>query len=144
MDLESLFDEINERWFDNELPPYHVTWSKRMKVAGHIDRPGQFISLGLEYHCHFPRDVRRTLKHEMVHLVHWNHDEEFRRECRRVGAAVRCKTYPGMFRPVKYLYECPSCGTTVRTRRRISSACARCGDGWYEERFRMRLVQHLR
>ena len=142
-DLQALFDEANRRHFGGRLPRVAVRWSPRLKVAGQIVRSNRLILLGLEYHCHYPRDVLSTLKHEMVHLVHWDHDADFRRECARVRAAVHCKTYPGIFRPYKYVYQCPNCGGRHPVRRRIHAACARCGRGFFEGRFRLRLVEYL-
>lgn len=142
-DLQALYAEVNRRHFGGRLPHVTVRWSPRLKVAGQIVKSNRLILLGLEYHCHFPRDVRSTLKHEMVHLLHWNHDEAFRRECRRVGGAVNCKTYPGIFRPYKYIYECPGCGSRHPVRRRIHAACARCGGGRRRGEFRLLLVEYL-
>lgn len=143
LDLVALYDELNEEYFDGALPRMRVRWSTRLKIAGQVIKRHRLILLGLEYHCHYPRDLRSTLKHEMVHLVHWHHDEDFRRECARVGAAVHCKTYPGMFRPYKYVYQCPECGMRHRVRRTIDSSCARCGKGVYRRKYRLRLVQYL-
>lgn len=143
LDLQRLFDDLNRRHFRGRLPRVTVRWSPRLKVAGQIVRSNRLILLGLEYHCHYPRDVRSTLKHEMVHLVHWDHDDDFRRECARVRAAVHCKTYPGIFRPYKYVYQCPNCEARRPVRRRIHAACARCGRGFYKGRFRLRLVEYL-
>jgi len=142
-DLDDLFQSLNLRHFGGRLPRTSVRWSTRLKVAGQIVRSNRQILLGLEYHCHYPDDVASTLKHEMVHIVHWNHDDAFRRECERVRAAVHCKTYPGIFRPYKYVYQCPGCGLQHRVRRIIHSACSRCGKGAYRSRFRLRLVEYL-
>jgi predicted SprT family Zn-dependent metalloprotease len=143
VDLQRLFEETNRRRFGGRLPRTAVRWSTRLKVAGQIVRSNRLILLGLEYHCHYPRDLRSSLKHEMVHLLHWDHDEAFRRECRRVGAAIHCRTYPGIFRPLKYVYQCPGCGMRHAVRRRIHAACARCGKGFFRGQFRMRLVEYL-
>jgi len=143
VDLQRAFDDLNARHFGGRLPRVTVRWSPRLKVAGQIVRSNRLILLGLEYHCHYPRDVRATLKHEMVHLLHWNHDADFRRECARVRAAVHCKTYPGIFRPYKYVYQCPGCGARHAVRRRIHAACARCGRGFFRGQFRLRLVEYL-
>ncbi len=142
-DLQDLFDRLNRVWFRGRLPRLEVRWSQRLKVAGQIERRRRRILLGLEYHCHYPADLESTLKHEMVHLLHWNHDRQFRRECARVGAAVHCRTYPGMFRPFRYLYQCPGCGQRYPARRILHAACARCGRGAYRPRYRLRLVEFL-
>lgn len=143
IDLQAMYDAVNRRQFGGRLPAVTVRWSTRLKVAGQIVKSNRLILLGLEYHCHYPRDVRSTLKHEMVHLLHWDHDEAFRRECRRVGGAVNCKTYPGIFRPYKYVYQCPGCGRRHPVRRRIHGACARCGKDGRPEDFSLRLVEYL-
>jgi hypothetical protein len=144
LDLQATFDELNRRYFRGRLTRMRVRWSTRLKIAGQIVKRHRLIMLGLEYHCHYPRDLRSTLKHEMVHLIHWHHDESFRTECARVRAAVHCKTYPGMFRPYKYVYQCPVCNRRHRVRRRIHSTCSRCSQGRSRSKFRMRLVQYLR
>ncbi len=143
VDLQELYSDLNRRHFGGRLPRMTVRWSTRLKIAGQIVKRNRLIVLGLEYHCHYPRDLASTLKHEMVHLVHWHHDENFRRECARVRAAVHCKTYPGMFRPYKYVYQCGACGARHRVRRVIHASCARCGHGVYKRRFRLRLVEYL-
>jgi predicted SprT family Zn-dependent metalloprotease len=143
LDLQRTFRDLNRRHFGSRLPTVTVRWSPRLKVAGQIVRSNRLLLLGLEYHCHYPEDVRSTLKHEMVHLLHWNHDQAFRLECERVGAAVHCKTYPGIFRPYKYIYQCPNCGARHAVRRRIHAACARCGRGIFRGQFRLRLVEYL-
>jgi predicted SprT family Zn-dependent metalloprotease len=142
-DLPALFDGINRRHFGGRLPRSAVRWSTRLKVAGQIVRSNRVLLLGLEYHCHYPADVVSTLKHEMVHLLHWNHDEAFRRECARIRAPLHCRTYPGMFRPFKYVYACPGCGLRHRVRRIIHASCARCGRGVFRSRHRLRLVEYL-
>ena len=143
VDLQALYASLNRRHFGGRLPRVTVRWSPRLKVAGQIVASNRTILLGLEYHCHYPRDVRSSLKHEMVHLLHWDHDDGFRRECARVGAAVHCKDYPGIHRPYKYVYQCPNCGRRHPVRRRIHAACARCGKGFNRGRFRLRLVEYL-
>jgi predicted SprT family Zn-dependent metalloprotease len=145
MDLQALFDGQNRELFGGRLPRCVVRWSPRLKVAGQIVREEGLIRLGLEYHCHYPADVLSTLRHEMVHLVHWDHDAAFRGECLRVGAAVRCRTYPGIFRPWRYLYQCPTCGARRAVRRKIRAACRGCGRGARRDaaRARLRLVEYL-
>jgi predicted SprT family Zn-dependent metalloprotease len=143
MDPQDLYDTLNRRHFGGRLPRSTVRWSPRLKVAGQIARSNRVILLGLEYHCHYPGDVVSTLKHEMVHLLHWNHDEAFRRECARIRAPLHCRTYPGMFRPFRYVYECPSCGLRHRVRRIIHASCPRCGRGVFRSRHRLLLVEYL-
>lgn len=144
LDLDAIYRELNRKHWRGRLPPVRIEWSTRLRVAGQcVGRRGP-IQLGLRYHLHYPRDLRRTLKHEMVHLIHWSHDEAFMAEARRVGALIYARSYPGIQWPFRYVYECPSCGSRYRSRKRVSLACARCGNGGYRERYRFRLVKTLR
>ena len=143
LDLDAIFRELNRRHWRGRIRPTEVTWSTRLRVAGQCLTPRGPIVLGLRYHLHYPRDLRRTLKHEMVHLLHWSHDEAFMEEARRVGALLYAQEYPGIRWPVRYVYECPSCGFRYRTRKRIHLACARCGGGNYRVKYEFKLVRVL-
>lgn len=144
LDLEEIYRELNRKFWRGKLPRVRVEWSTRLRVAGQCLSKRGPIQLGLRYHLHYPRDLRRTLKHEMVHLIHWAHDEEFMAEARRVGALIYARVYPGIQWPYRYLYECPSCGARYRSRKKVSLSCARCGDGDYRARYRFQLVKVLR
>lgn len=143
IDLEELYDEMNQRHWKGRLPRVKIEWSSRLRVAGQCSSPKGPIRIGLRYHVHFPRDLRGTLKHEMVHLIHFNHDDAFEREVRRVRGLLHARPYPGMRWPYRYVYECPTCGRLYRSRKRVALACASCGAGEYSSRHRFRLVATL-
>lgn len=102
-----------------------------------------------------PREIQRTLRHELAHFVAQEragrrriqpHGPEWRAACRLLGIPneSRCHTLP--LRPKrmarKYAYQCRQCGTVLArvrpVKRRI--ACLRCcrkhSNGRYDERFR--------
>jgi len=96
--------------------------------------------------------VRETLAHEMIHYWLWvrhrphGHTDEFYAKMTEMGAR-RYNPVPKR-RPHKYLYLCGFCRMEFKSRRLLGRlACAKCckdhGNGKYEERFRLVLVQKL-
>ncbi len=103
-DLESLFDRLNEKYFQGALHPPHIGWSTRswrrqfgcydpgprqILLNRHMDRPGipQFV-------------VEYVLYHEMLHVKHptrrsgcslVSHSREFREEEKRFTQFARAR-----------------------------------------------------
>src|SRR5687768_3219785 len=91
--LAALYDELNQSYFDNILPPCRMVWSRRLtRAAGNIDVRRKVIKLsvplliesfqnGSLFGATFPicgvacdsseAALREILKHEMIHL--WLH-----------------------------------------------------------------------
>lgn len=104
-------------------------------------------------------EVRRTLVHELAHLLAQHragrrkisaHGPEWKRACADLGipGEPRCHSLPFERRQLKkqFFYECPVCATVMarvrRQRRKV--ACLRCcrqfNAGAYSEKFRFREI----
>jgi predicted metal-dependent hydrolase len=97
-DLESLFDELNERYFAGTLARPKISWSARRarRVLGHHDHiHGAIIISRLLDSPRIPRFVLEyVLFHEMLHIKHparvvgdrtIYHSRDFRKDERRFG-----------------------------------------------------------
>jgi predicted SprT family Zn-dependent metalloprotease len=145
-DLYRLFDRYNWMYFQGRLPRVTIEYSGRMTSAGAY-LPGQrLIRIGRRYHEIFPEDIPDTLKHEMIHIIHLNHNAAFKAEAARVGASLKARPHPALRRPPKYLYVCPNCGGEYpRQKRLILASCGHCSPGGrYDARFKLRLSRRLR
>jgi hypothetical protein len=155
-ELQSLYDELNTLYFEGELPPCRIQWSRRLtRAAGNINVREKVIKLSVpllvdayratnlfppEYsicgvRCdNFQSATREILKHEMIHL--WlhvrglpsGHTDEFRRKARQIGQP---KTRHGIALPAPksgWIYSCAHCGHEFSRRRRYGRAvaCAQC------------------
>lgn len=140
--LEQIFQELNLRHFQGELPLLKISWNSRLRSTAGRFGPGSRNPLrpraplieiaayleGIpegEYH------VRDTMLHEMIHYYLWfkkkpyGHTAEFRSIMKRVGAR-RYNPVPKLS-PIKHWYECPKCLIKVPARRKLAvSACAVC------------------
>jgi len=138
--LYRLFERYNWMYFQGRLPQAIIEYSDRMTSAGAY-LPGQrLIRIGRKYHRIFPEDVADTLKHEMIHLLHLNHNAAFREEAARVGASLRARSHPSLAKPPKYVYVCDVCGTEYPRQKRLRMAsCGICSPGGrYDGRFKLR------
>jgi len=143
-DLYRMFDIYNEQYFENKLPRIKISYSKRMLVAGGYYPQKREIRISEKYHSIFPEEVYDTLKHEMIHIIHFRHNAAFKRIAKRIGASLRANEHPDLRRPPKYLYICPACLTEYPRRKRIRMAsCGRCSRGAYDERFKLVLKKNF-
>lgn len=142
-ELKRLFERYNWLHFDGRLPLANVEYSSRMTSAGSYAPEKKLIRIGRRYHRLFPGDVRDTLKHEMIHMLHFRHDAAFKREAERIGCSVKAKTHPSLQRPPRYVYACPACGRQYPRQKRLRIAS--CGDcsagGSFDPRFKLRLLK---
>jgi hypothetical protein len=117
-----------------------------MMSAGSYTPSHKLIRIGRKYHEVFPRDIDDTLKHEMIHIVHFNHNAAFKAEARRIGCSVRAQSHPSLRKPPRYLYECPACRTEYPRQKILRMAS--CGDcsrgGKFDSRFKLRLKASFR
>ena len=113
-DLQRMYDIYNREYFDGKLPPAKIRYSKRMLVAGGYFPQKKEIRISEKYHTYFPDEVYDTLKHEMIHLIHFKHDAAFKKMARRIGASLRANEHPALRRPPRYLYICPHCNTAFK------------------------------
>jgi predicted SprT family Zn-dependent metalloprotease len=138
--LYRLFERYNWMYFQGRLPQAAIEYSDRMTSAGAY-LPGQrLIRIGRKYHRIFPEDIADTLKHEMIHLRHLNHNAAFREEADRVGASLRARSHPALGKPPRYVYVCDACGTEYPRQKRLRMAsCGICSSGGrYDSRFKLR------
>jgi len=138
--LHELFDRYNWMYFDGKLPRVRLIWSSRMMSAGSYSPHDRTIRISRKYHAIFPEELDDTVKHEMIHILHLNHDAAFKREAKRVGASLRARSHPSLRKPAKFTYTCSSCGTEYPRQKRIRMAsCGKCSRGRFDERHKLRL-----
>jgi len=114
--LKKLFRHFNCLYWNNSLPDAPVRWNHSMLTAGRCYTSSTIYStaeheivLSWKYHLHFPCEVRTSLKHEMIHLMIFNHDEQFQQEAARVG--TRIHSHILTFPQGRYKYQCKRCRT---------------------------------
>lgn len=138
-ELQRMFDLINWLYFGGELPRVRIEYSTRMSAAGSYSPRSKLIKIGVKYHRLFPDEIGDTLKHEMIHIRHFNHDAAFRKEAERIGASVRAKDHPMLRKPPRYVYICPHCGQKYPRQKRFRMAS--CGDcsrgGRFDARYKL-------
>lgn len=142
--LYQLFDKFNVLYFKNKLPMVQIEYSNRMTNAGSYTPALKLIKISKKYHEIFPDDIEDTLKHEMIHLIHFRHNAEFKREAARIGASLKAKSHPSLRRKAKYLYVCPGCKKEYPRQKRLRMAsCGFCSDkGKFDNRFKLKLYKH--
>jgi len=142
--LYQRFHAFNVKYFAGKLPTPKIRYSERLLAAGLFVRNRQEIVISRKYHEIFPDELDDTLKHEMIHIVYFNHDADFKREAKRIGASVRAKSHPKLRLPSRYLYICKSCGTEYPRRKRlISASCGRCSPRQFDPKFKLVLNKKL-
>lgn len=134
-----------------------VEWNPRMRsTAGRATWPVCLIELNTRLPEISAEEVRRTLLHELAHLITYErlghgccqpHGEEWQQACADVGIAGEKATHrlPLPSRTIKrqWKYLCKSCGTSIERVRRFEShvACYKCckeaEGGSYDDRFRL-------
>lgn len=138
--LFELFERYNWMYFDGRLPRVRLIWSTRMLSAGSYTPSERTIRISRKYHDIFPHELDDTVKHEMIHILHLNHDIDFKREAKRIGASLRAQAHPSLRRPAKFTYVCGSCGVEYPRQKRIRMAsCGKCSRGKFNDRFKLRL-----
>ncbi|MCB2202022.1 SprT-like domain-containing protein [bacterium] len=142
-ELYRRFDLFNWMYFAGKLPRVRIEYSNRMTAAGSYTPEKKLIKIGRKYHEIFPNDVDDTLKHEMIHIIHFYHDAAFKREAKRIGCMLKARAHPSLKRPPKYLYRCPGCGKEYPRQKRLRMAsCGYCSEkGRYDDRFKLRLIE---
>jgi predicted SprT family Zn-dependent metalloprotease len=144
-DLNRMFDIYNRQYFGGKLPTVKVTYSRRMLVAGGYYPAKREIRISEKYHRVFPDEVYDTLKHEMIHIVHFKHNAAFKRVARRIGASVRANEHPTLRLPPRYIYICPCCFTEYPRRKRLRMAsCGNCSKDGFDPRYKLILKRRLK
>lgn len=145
-ELYRLFDRYNWMYFEGGLPRPIIEYSSRMTSAGAYLPSRRIIRIGLKYHRIFPEEITDTLKHEMIHLIHLNHNAAFKAEAARLGASVRARSHPLLRRPPRYIYVCDNCGAEYPRQKILRMAsCGTCSAGGrYDRRYKLRLKDSAR
>jgi len=137
-ELRRMFDIYNREYFDGKLPPVTIRYSKRMLVAGGYFPHKKEIRISEKYHTYFPDEVYDTLKHEMIHIIHFRHDAAFKKMARKIGASIRANDHPDLRRPPRYIYICPRCFTEYPRHKRLRMAsCGKCSKGKFDTRYKL-------
>ena len=152
-ELSQLYAQINANWFENDLPPCQLKWSRQLtRAAGNIDVKNRVIKFSVPLlidafalsDASFEicgvmcaseeKALEEILKHEMIHL--WLHERGlpsghtamFRLKARQIGQP---KTRHNIARPLPksgWIYRCARCDAQITRRRRFGRpvACAIC------------------
>ncbi len=140
--LYQMFDRLNLLYWDGKLPRVRIAYSKRMFSAGSYTPIHKLIKIGVKYHDIFPEDLTDTLKHEMIHILHFKHDTDFKREAKRVGTTLKARGHPSLRKTPRYNYICPNCGLLYPRQKRFRMAsCGKCSNGKFNTRFKLKLIQ---
>lgn len=129
--LMSLFCQFNRIYWDNSLPGAMVKWNHYLMNAGRCypeyKTNGDLtyeIVLSFKYHMLYPHEVIPTLKHEMIHIIIPDHNEQFAREAIRIGTRIHSYL---MKLPNRYKYRCPDCESIFYDERiRFLARCPFC------------------
>lgn len=144
-DLNRMFNIYNREYFGSRLPKVKVKYSARMLVAGGYYPREREIRISIKYHRLFPDEVYDTLKHEMIHIIHFKHDSAFKEVARRIGASLQANEHPALKLPPKYIYICPNCFTEYPRRKRLRMAsCGKCSKNGFDSRYKLLLKKKLR
>jgi predicted SprT family Zn-dependent metalloprotease len=144
--LNTLFHEFNRQYFDSSLPTPGISYSDRMLIAGSFAPDKNEIRIGRKYHEIFPDEIEDTLKHEMIHIIYPNHDQNFKALAARIGASLKAKSHPALCGNCKYLYICPHCGKEYPRRKRLRMAyCGICATGGqFHANYKLKLLKSLK
>ena len=142
-ELYLIFEKINNQYFENKLPIVRIEYSSRMTNAGSYTPSLKLIKMSKKYHEIFPDDIEDTLKHEMIHIIHFYHDADFKREAKRIGTSLKAKSHPSLRRKPKYVYFCPGCKKEYPRQKRFRLAsCGFCSvGGQYDDRYKLKLLK---
>lgn len=165
LNLQLLFNELNQTYFDGFLDPIALTWNSRLRSSAGRFIPGsrKWIRLApprIEIASYLAEQtnalalIRDTLGHEMIHYWLWvrkrpyGHTPEFYVKMKKMGVS-RYNTVPRSSPKKGFLYQCPTCTKTFKTRRRMRKvfACAQCcreySDGKFDSRFSLVFLRIL-
>jgi hypothetical protein len=112
--LYALYMHINKEFFNCTLPDAIIEWDHFTFKPGQLlsisrsDGTKEFkILLSWRYHLLYDTEVIITLKHEMLHILYPDHDEDFRKEAIRIGTYLFAK--PFNIPRGRYRYLCNQC-----------------------------------
>ncbi|MGC6425488.1 MAG: SprT-like domain-containing protein [Akkermansiaceae bacterium] len=134
-----------------------VEWNPRMRsTAGRATWPVCLIELNTHLPSISEEEVRRTLLHELAHLVTYErlgharcapHGEKWQQACADLGIPGETATHrlalPSRTLKRQWKYVCRSCGASFERVRKFRNrvacyeCCAKETNGYYDERFRL-------
>ena len=140
-ELYEIFDKLNIKLFDNQIPRLNIRYSKRMLIAGSYSPIKKEIKMGWRYHLIFRDDIEDTMAHEMIHYFYPNHGQKFKDMANKLGVSLKAKEHPDLRLACRYLYYCPNCGKEYPRRKRLRMAsCGSCTTGRsFNARFKLKL-----
>ncbi len=136
--LARLWDEfarLNHAHFGGALTLGEIVLSSRKQYGGYYRKDKNRIVISWRaYQEHGWEEIVHTLRHEVAHLVHFDHSQAFWELAAGLGCTRR-HALPPLARPAtytRYVYECPACHGRVFRRRRITrrASCGRCAKGF--------------
>lgn len=134
-----------------------VEWNPRMRsTAGRATWPLCLIEMNTHLPSISEEEVRRTLLHELAHLVTYErlgharcapHGEEWQQACTDLGIPGEKATHrlalPSRTLKRQWKYVCRACGSSFERVRKFRNrvacyeCCAKETGGYYDERFRL-------
>lgn len=140
-ELYKIFDRLNIKLFNNQIPRLTIKYSEQMLIAGSYNPTKSEITIGRKYHLIFRDDIEDTLAHEMIHYFYPNHGRPFKDMANRLGVSLKAREHPDLRLACRYLYYCPGCGREYPRRKRLRMAsCGSCTTGKnFNVRFKLKL-----
>ncbi|HAR41414.1 MAG TPA: hypothetical protein DCS07_02085 [Bdellovibrionales bacterium] len=161
--LETVFDEVNQKYFDGFLDRPVLRWNSRLRASAGRFFPGSRkffyaappvieIAAYLLQENESQQHVSDTVAHEMIHYWLWvrkrpyGHTPEFHSKMNALGVS-RYNKVPRL-RRFHYIYRCDGCGKEFPVRRKLGTlACSNCcklhARGKYDSRFILVLTRTL-
>lgn len=149
-DLQLLFAELNNFYFNGEVPVCRIRYNARFSnSAGRITYTSRplLIELSPKHFRENADALRDTLLHEMIHAWLWErtgdtgHGADFKRKMRQCGMTSIYHDL-GNARPLaesskRYILRCEKCALEILRRRLPAAAmsCGRCSKRGYDSRF---------
>lgn len=141
--LQGEFDRLNALHFDGSLKTPAIVISKRKSCGGYYQVARHRIVLSWQAYQEYGwEEVLNTFRHEVAHIVHFNHSRAFWELAHKLGVTRRYASRPKQppLTPHKYVYECVVCHRRLyRNRRLVKASCGSC-DKVYNPRYALRLV----
>ena len=168
MQLEEIFQQVNQAHFDGFLDPPVLRWNSRLRSAAGRFIPGSrklWFSMAskdaapvIEVASYLLQEVgaesliQDTVAHEMIHYWLWvrkqpyGHTSEFLQKMKSMGVS-RYNTVPRLS-PFRYVYQCAECRRDFLVRKKLGIlACADCckkhSGGKFHARFQLVLSKKL-
>jgi predicted SprT family Zn-dependent metalloprotease len=140
------FDRLNHKFFDDKLRRPLIEFSSRKSFGGYYQKQRHRIVLSWQaYLEHGLNETLNTFRHEVAHIIHQHHRQEFWELAAQLGVIKKYAASPLIPSKRKthwYTYECPACkGLLYRKRQvRANASCGKC-DSQYNPLYRLKLLK---